>query len=442
MLDILAIACVLIILGGVIAITKIFGKNLNAEVSRKIIHITMGCAALAFPYVFKSKLSVVILGALAMAFLLFLRSKPGIKTGAGSSLLGIKRKSYGEIYFVISIMSVFILFKEPYEYLISIAVLTFADSAAALVGVSYGRHSLSGEQEASKSGEGSLVFFIVAFICALIPLQLMTQIGRAEVLVISFLVGFLAAMVEAVSENGGDNLLLPLLTYSFIRYNCGKPLEFLVGNFAIMLIFLAVILAVSKIAKFTRLAAAYALLVAYIVMIQGGILWVVPPAATILTVGILPLMNKYEKQFSVPHRVIECNTLVGIFCLYISVFLPRYRELLYLSFSLSFACSLAVSTYHRFLNYITAKPYIAAASGVLKAVVFIAVPTFFITRVSFKTIALYTAFLFISLPFAVFLRKKFDYTKMSAETVRANEILVGLVTLFFTLFAGFTAFAV
>jgi phytol kinase len=435
MLDVVYIAGVLLILGCAIAITKLYGKNLAAEVSRKIIHITMGCAALAFPYIFKSKISVVILGVLAMAFLLFLRSKTGRKTGAGSPLLGIGRKSYGEIFFVMSIMSVFILFKEPFEYLISIAVLTFADSAAALVGVSYGRHSLSGEHESRKSGEGSLVFFNVAFICALIPLQLMTQIGRAEVLVISFLIGFLAAMVEAVSENGGDNLLLPLLTYSFLRYNCGKPLEFLVNNFSVMLIFLAVIIVIGKIAKFTRLAAAYALLVAYIVMIQGGILWVIPPALTLITVGILPFMNSREKQFPVPHRVIECNTLVGVICLYISVFLPPYRELLYISFSLSFACSLMVSTYHRFINYVTAKAFIAAICGISKAFVFIALPTFLIARADFKIIVLYIAFLLVSLPFAISLRKRFDYTKMSAETVRANEILVGLITLFFTLTA-------
>ncbi|MDL2303991.1 hypothetical protein LJC72_01450, partial [Bacteroides sp. OttesenSCG-928-D19] len=177
MTDLFAAAGVLIVLSGVLIITKCYSGRLTPEISRKIIHITMGVVALSFPYIFANKLSVVCLGGIAIAALLFLRHNKNLREGVGTALLGVTRKSFGEIYFVISIVIVFILHKAAFEYLIPISVLTFADSAAALIGTSYGRTNLNHEQEDAKSSEGTIIFFIVAFICTLVPLQLMTEIG-------------------------------------------------------------------------------------------------------------------------------------------------------------------------------------------------------------------------------------------------------------------------
>jgi hypothetical protein len=126
-----------------------------------------------------------------------------------------------------------------------------------LIGTSYGRTNLAHEQENAKSSEGSIIFFIVAFICTLVPLQLMTEIGRAEVLVINFLTGLLAAMIELVSTNGNDNLLLPLLTYSFLRYNSEQSLHILFTNFSIMLFFPVAIFIIHKITNISKLSIVY-----------------------------------------------------------------------------------------------------------------------------------------------------------------------------------------
>jgi len=254
MTDLLAAVGVLIVLGSVMIITRLCSKNLTPEISRKIIHITMGCVALSFPYIFVYRQSVVCLGVIAIAALLFMRNNKVLREGVGTALLGVPRKTFGEIYFVISIVIVFVLHKSAFEYLIPISVLTFADSAAALIGTSYGRTNLAQKQEDAKSSEGSVIFFIVAFLCTLVPLQLMTEVGRAEVLVISFLIGLLAAMIETVSTNGNDNLLLPLLTYSFLRYNSEQPLDLLFANFGIMLFFLVAIFVVYKITNISKLS--------------------------------------------------------------------------------------------------------------------------------------------------------------------------------------------
>ena len=424
MFDLIAAGGVLALLGIVMLLARVFRARLTSEGSRKIIHITMGCAALSFPFIFTYRQSVVYLGVAALAMLLFLRLHKGMREGLGTALLGISRKSFGEIYFVISIVIVFVLHKSAFEYIIPIAVLTFADSVAALIGISYGRYNLADKNEDAKSREGSVMFFIVAFICALTPLQLMTEIGRAEVLVISFLIGLLAAMVETVSANGNDNLLLPLLTYSFIRYNSELPLETLFVNFGVMVVFLALIFFVYKLTNFTRLSIAYSLLVGYIVMILGGVSWVLPPLALLLTFGIFPMMKREERQKIQNYKAIECTTIIGVICLYISVFYPMSRDILYIAFSFSFACHLCINTYCRFKNFVNTSKAVSIICGLGKAFLFIALPALFIARMNWMVFVLYLALLAASMPSAISLDVKFDYKNVRDVPFRASKILI------------------
>lgn len=436
MLDLLAAVVVLIILSGVVLITKLCAGKLTPEASRKIIHITMGCVALTFPFVFAARQSVLYLGIIAILSLLLLRWNKNLREGIGSGLLGIQRKSFGEIYFVLSIVIVYLLHEAPFEYLISIAVLTFADSIAALIGTSYGRYNLALQHEDAKSSEGSVMFFIVAFICALVPLQLMTEVGRAEVLVISFLIGALAAMIEAVSTSGNDNLLLPLLTYSFLRFNTDQSLELLLIKFGVMLIFLVLAVVVYKMTNISKLAVAYSLLAVYVFMVQGGLMWVMPPLLLFLTFGILPMMKAEEKQMVQTYKVIECNGIIGILCLVLATFFPSYREILYLAFSLSFASHLAINTYSRFINFVGSSKEMAISCGLIKGLLFIALPTLVFTETNRWELLLYLLCLAASIPPAIYLNQKYDYKKVGNVTFRANKILVGTVVAVFVIVGG------
>jgi len=409
---------------------------MKAEISRKIIHIAMGLFALSLPFWVLSRATVVIMGVIATAVLLALRHVKQLRNGIGKAMFGVERKSYGELYFAFSVVVIFMLHQSTYEYLIPILVLTFADSVAALIGTSYGRLNMAQKQEDAKSFEGSVMFYIVAFTCALVPLQLMTEIGRAEVLVISFLIGLLAAMIEAVSANGNDNLLLPLLTYSFVRENAYLSLDTLFINFGIMLFFLLVILVVYKLKNISKLSIAYSMLVGYIVMIQGGLEWILPPLILILSYGILPLMKSEEKQMKLSYKVIECNTIIGMTCLWIAVFFPQYREILYLAFSFSFACHLAINTYSRFVNFVGTKRVTAIICGLLKGIVFIGLPTALIARPDRMIVALYLIFLAAAMLPAVALNDKYDYKTVNDKSIRANKILVGVLTAVFAILGG------
>jgi len=435
MLDLLVGICVLVVLTAVMIITKINAKRLTVEGSRKIIHITMGCLTLTFPFVFTYRQSVVYLGIIAIVLLLIIRFNKNLRQSIGSALLNIQRESFGEIYFVISVVIVFVLHESAFEYLIPIAVLTFADSVAALVGSSYGRYNLAHKNEDTKSSEGSVMFFIVAFICALIPLQLMTDIGRAEVLVISFLIGILAAIIEIVCRRGGDNLLLPILTYSILLYNINQTLGSIFFNLAIMSALLILGIVIYKLTGITKISVAYSFLVAYIIMIQGGVAWVVPPLMLFLTFGILPMMKDEEKKLIHTSNVIECNTTIGIIWLVASVFFPVYRETFYFAFALTFACHLAINTYSRLVNYKSTTATFAIICAFLKATVFISLPTLIITRMSPFAFVLHTLFLLLVLPCAMALNKKhnYSYESFNPMRLRAYKVSVGILT---------TAFAV
>jgi len=430
--DLLVAICVLIILGVVMIIAKLLSKRLSPEGSRKTIHITMGCVALTFPFVFESTITVVVLGIVAILALLYLRVNKNLREGVGTALLGIHRKSIGDIYFVISIVIVFVLHDHPFEYIIPISILTFADSTAALIGTSYGRHNMSQHnQEDAKSREGSVIFFIVAFICSLVPLQLMTEVGRAEVLVISFLIGFLAAIIEAVSRHGNDNLLLPFLTYGFLIYNSQQPLNTLLSYLGLMVLVAFAIFLIYKLTNITKLSIAYSFLVGYIVLILGDAIWIFPPLALLLTFGILPMMKKDEKKMTQSYKAVECNAIIGVICLYISVFLPQYREILYIAFSFSFSCHLAINTYSRLVNFFQKSKSNSILYGLIKGIIFIALPTWFVVQ-THLVMFIYLILLALSMPFAVSLNEKYDYTIVSDETCNANKFLVGILTTILT----------
>ena len=154
-------------------------------------------------------------------------------------------------------------------------------------------------------------------------------------------------------------------------------------------------------------------------------MWIFPPLMLFVTFGIMPEMTDEEKQMTQNYKVIECNTIVGILCLYASVFLPDLRDVLYIAFSLSFACHLAINTYSRFVNFFHKKKRVAAAMGLGKAAVFIALPTLILTNMNWLTFGLYLGAMVLVVPPAVFFNIMYDYKNVGDETFRANKTTVG-----------------
>lgn len=204
-----------LILLGVSYILLYFVKkrfNLAPEISRKIIHISLGLTTLSFPWIFHETWPVWLMSIVSIGLLLILRYSK-LRNNLGASLHSVNRHSFGEICFPLSVAILFQLsHQEPVFYIISILVLTLADALAALIGVYYGKAHYDAS-EGIKSFEGSFFFFITAFLCIQIPLLLMTDFSNVNIILVAFFIALLITLCEAVSWQGLDNLFIPLGVY-------------------------------------------------------------------------------------------------------------------------------------------------------------------------------------------------------------------------------------
>jgi len=213
------ILLVLATLGCVMAGLKLVGARcgLHPETSRKSVHIAMGLVTLFFPWLFREAWPVLLLAVLAVVALVGTRLLKPLRERFGGVLHGVERYSLGEIYFPLAVAALYLLSSgNRLLYVIPLLTLTLADAVAALVGVRYGQHRFC-TSEGTKSVEGSLAFFMVAFLSAHVPLLLLSDTGRAESLLIALVLGILVMLFEAVSVGGLDNLFIPLGCYALLR---------------------------------------------------------------------------------------------------------------------------------------------------------------------------------------------------------------------------------
>lgn len=209
-------------MAGVRALGSRFG--LSAELQRKLVHVTTGFYALTLPFTFSSVAAATLLLALSLVVLVALRRPRFARAGFAASLHGVARRSHGEIYLVFAVG--FLLWFSAGDialYVLPLLVLTLADAAAALAGTRYGRRHFS-VAAGSKSWEGVAMFFMVTLILSMMTLLLLTDIGRARVIVLSLMVSGFGALVEADSWGGRDNLFVPVGVHLLLATHVATPM--------------------------------------------------------------------------------------------------------------------------------------------------------------------------------------------------------------------------
>ena len=236
------------VLFGVSRLAKLI--KVDAEVQRKLIHISLGLYCLTFPFVFHAAWEVVATCALAVG--LFMLARGSMRKSLGSGLHAVERTSYGELLFAVSVALLFWLkdghfisttmhHKTPpgqILYILPILILTLCDAASALIGSRYGRRVFQIE-EGKKSVEGVVVFAVTAWLLSLIAFLLLTDIGRGEAVLLAFITAVFGALLEAASWRGLDNLFIPLGLYfllSNLIYAGAGGLAALAGVFLLLLI--------------------------------------------------------------------------------------------------------------------------------------------------------------------------------------------------------------
>ncbi|MEQ1781030.1 MAG: hypothetical protein ABMA14_06715 [Hyphomonadaceae bacterium] len=224
--------------------------KVDAEVQRKLIHISLGLYCLTCPYVFREAWEVIATCALAVG--LFMLARGSMRKSLGGGLHAVERTSYGELLFAVSVALLFWLkdghfisttmhHKPPpgqILYILPILILTLCDALSALVGSRYGRRVFHIE-EGKKSIEGVVVFAVTAWLFSLIAFLLFTDIGRGEAVLLAFITAVFGALLEAASWRGLDNLFIPLGLYfllSNLIYAGAGGLSALAGVFLVLLI--------------------------------------------------------------------------------------------------------------------------------------------------------------------------------------------------------------
>jgi dolichol kinase/4-hydroxybenzoate polyprenyltransferase len=190
--------------------------RLHAESARKLVHLGGGLIAMSFPWLFRDWWPVAV-GCGVSAVALFLIGRSPRLASLQNAIGSIDRHSRGEFYFPLAVLVVFLLARgDALLFVVPVLVLTFADAAAGIVGVRYGRtrYSTAGE---FKTMEGSAACFAVAAVCTWAPLTLATDLGIPICLSVALLVGLGAAVFEAATTLGLDNLIVPLFVFAMLH---------------------------------------------------------------------------------------------------------------------------------------------------------------------------------------------------------------------------------
>ncbi len=341
----IAMALVLAGLGGLLATATVLRRRqwLSAELARKLVHIGMGLLALSFPWLFRESWPVIALAALAVATLLVVRWLPWWRQRVGGALHDVARESLGEIYFPLSVAIVFVLARgEPMLFVVPILILALADAVAALVGVRYGASHYT-TLEGRKSTEGSAAFFVVAFLSAHVPLLLLTEVGRAESLLIGLTLGLLVMLIEAVAWRGLDNLFIPLGGFVLLKAYLAMGLADLAARLGVTVALVVFVLGWRGRTILNDSALLAAALAGYASWALGGWPWLAMPITLFLVYLLLLTPRRVfgaERVHDV--RAVVSATLPGLAWLFLAGSLP-HLDTFYLA-TIAHAAFLGMST--------------------------------------------------------------------------------------------------
>lgn len=375
---------VLVILLFSMLVIKLIDKKLklHSEIKRKLFHMTMGLVMLTFPFIFTSYISVVLVGIISLIVLLVLRNTK-LKKSIGDVLYGVERESLGEVFFAISVVTIFYLSKgDKILYSIPILILTFADSVAALIGKNYAKKNLAEANEDAKSIEGSFMFFMVAFMMCLVPLLLFTDVGREETLIISAIVGLNTCLIEMISHTGNDNLLIPLTTFGLICMHIKLDVWVLRRDLLILGVIFLLVMIANRIKTWSKLALAETLVIGYLTISLYGLYAIIPPLILFLTVLTLPKIKESEKQNLYDARIIETNVIIGIAICGI-VAITGWRKELFMIYATCYAMHLSINTYVRLKYYFNMSEIDSIMFSICKGIGLLFIPSLIIQKYVF-----------------------------------------------------------
>jgi phytol kinase len=225
--DAIAMAAVLASALAMLFLLRLYGKRKTAdgEWLRKLAHIGTGLISISLPWIFSSRIPVFIICGASITLLLMMRYVPLVRARLSGVLDDVTRRSWGEIYFPLSVALLY-QFSQGSKllYVVPLVVLTLADTVAALIGAEYGKHGYA-STGTTKSIEGSIAFFCAAFFSVNVALVVFSDAGRVETLLISLDIALIVMLLEAIAWRGLDNIFIPLGVFILLRLYLAMPLS-------------------------------------------------------------------------------------------------------------------------------------------------------------------------------------------------------------------------
>ncbi|MGH0053731.1 MAG: diacylglycerol/polyprenol kinase family protein [Sphaerochaetaceae bacterium] len=184
--------------------------SISSEAMRKFVHI--GVSNWWFIEVhFFTTLSYALIGPILFIILngLFTFLNWGKSLGMDD-----KKRNYGLIYFPVTLLVLVLL---QYQGIVSdlacsiaVFVMGYGDGLAALVGSKWGKKKLP-VPGVIKSWAGTLTMALVSTLVVLIGLAFFSGLSFSTVLAISLVIGVAAAVMEALTPLGLDNITVPMV---------------------------------------------------------------------------------------------------------------------------------------------------------------------------------------------------------------------------------------
>jgi phytol kinase len=177
-------------------------KGMHAELSRKLVHITVGTFAAFWPFFLSWRqiqvLSIIFLIGMVMSVRLHLFR----------SIHDVERTAAGEILAVTIVGLLSFLTTSEWVFMAAMLHLSLADGLAAIVGVMYGKHNSYKVFGETRSLAGNLAFF---FTSVLIMVAYAAFSGASYSSITVLWLPVAATLLENVAVRGSDNVVIPLL---------------------------------------------------------------------------------------------------------------------------------------------------------------------------------------------------------------------------------------
>ena len=190
-------------------VLKKFNQN-NKEIIRKIIHIGIGpLIPIAQFLKIEQSLALIITGIISL--MVFINYKYKLFT----LIEDIERKSYGTLFYCLSLFILIYLFwdKDPYALISGFFIMTFGDGLAGLIGKSFNSKSWIFFKQ-KKSLFGTMTMFLTSLI-------VVCSIGYAQQNSLNlnyFTIAFFATLLEQFSVLGIDNFIVPISSALFFNF--------------------------------------------------------------------------------------------------------------------------------------------------------------------------------------------------------------------------------